>query len=174
MYSLEWIYLQTPDTVFLELSTAKNPRKREELLESRSEFPMPMGAHVLGHSQLGFSVSGSEEDRRRLEIVHGIIWNGKSPQEDAALSSKGNRAASSRLRDSMIVATTIRYAHKTLITEDQGLLRASNALGLEFQGFRIINIRSATSMAKTAIARVRHLMELNLGRQSVQNLPDWP
>ncbi len=158
----------------MELSTAQNPIKREELLELRSDFPMPMGAHVLGHSQLGMSVFGSEEDQNRLEKVHGIIWSGKTPQADAASSNEGNRAARSRLRDSMIVATTIRYAHKTLITEDHDLLEASNALGLEFQGFRIIDIRSATSIAKAAIARVRRLRELNPQSRSVQNLPDWP
>lgn len=174
MYELGWIYLQTPDTVHLELSTAQDPAKRYELLDLRSNFSMPMGAHVLGHSQLGLSVFGSDDDQKRLESIHGIIWNGRKPQEDAELSDAGNRAARSRLRDSMIVATTIRYAHNTLVTEDGKLLSASNALALAFPNFRVISIRHATKVAFSAIAKKRKMVASRQSSQAEDNLPKWP
>ncbi len=174
MHDLEWIYLQSPDTVLLELSTAKDIDKRETLLDLQAKFPISMGPSVFGHSRLGFSVLGSEIDEARLDSVHKIIWNGKTFQDDATQSDLGNRAARSRLRDSMIVATTIRYAHKALITEDLGLLAASNALKVEYQGFQIINIRHARALAFSAIARVRKFRELEPENRWVQDLPEWP
>lgn len=174
MYRLGWIYLQAPDTVLKELSTAKDIDKRKTLLDLLAKFPIAMGPSVSGHSLPGFSVSNLEIDQARLENVHRIIWNGKTFQSDTAQSDLGNRKASSRLRDSMIVATTIRYAHKALITEDSGLIAASNALSVEFQGFQIITIRQATAPALSKIARVRKFRELEPGNQWVQDLPEWP
>lgn len=172
LFSLGWIYLETPDTVQFELTFTKNQKKRKELLFERSSFPMPMGPIVLNHSQLGFSVKGSPEDETRLQEVHQLIWKTHTFQDDAALA-ESNGKARHRLRDSMIVSTTIRYNLEALVSLDDGLLDASSRL-FDKYGMRVIALDSATQEALAAVRKTREKSQLMPTSIWYKDLPKWP
>lgn len=172
MFELGWIYLETPDTVQFELSRAKDEFARERLLEERSGFPMPLGPTVLNHSQIGFSVNGSAQDEERLHDVHLIIWKTQSFQEDALVAEK-NAKARNRVRDTMIVSTSIRYKLDTLVSLDEGLLDASARLSEKF-GIRVISLSSAKSEAFRAVSKAREKAAVMGDSVWYKELPNWP
>lgn len=172
LHGLGWIYLETPDTVQFELTFTKDERKRKVLLEERSSFPMPMGPMVLDHSQLGFSVNASPKDEERLREVHAIIWQSHTFDADASVAEK-NANARHRLRDSMIVSTSIRYNLNTLVSLDVGLLNASTRLFEKYR-MRVISLDSASVEALAEVKGVRRKAEIMRDSVWYQDLPKWP
>lgn len=172
LFDLGWLYLETPDTVQFELTFTKDENKREQLLSERNNFPMPMGPMVLNHSQLGFSVNGSKQDEERLHEVHLIIWKSNTFEEDALLSTEFTNARH-RLRDTMIVSTSIRYNLNTLVSLDEDLLSASPRL-FEKYGFRVISLEAAISNALAAINKLREKAKVMVESVWYKDLPNWP
>jgi predicted nucleic acid-binding protein len=173
LFEVGWIYLQTPSTVFMELSNRKDPEAREELLELRNPFCMPMGIMVLGHAQLDLAVFASEADVKLLHQIHERLWN-TTFEEDAAKSDNGVHKAQNRIRDSMIAHTSIRYGASALLTQDQRLLKGASAvLGLG-SNFQILSLESAKRIALHQIARKRYFKTLKPNSVWVKDLPDWP
>ena len=172
LFSLGWIYLETPDTVQFEISFTKDEKKKKRLLTERSSFPMPMGPIVLNHSQLGFSVNSSPEDETRLYEVHQIIWSSRTFKEDAA-EAETNAKARHRLRDTMIVSTSIRYNLNTLVSLDERLLSASSRL-FEKYGLRVISLETATVEALAVVRGTRKKAQVLSDSVWFKNLPKWP
>jgi predicted nucleic acid-binding protein len=172
LFSLGWIYLETPDTVQFELTFTKDKKRKRDLLEERNSFPMPMGPTVLNHSQLGFSVNGSPQDEERLHEVHLTIWKSHTFEQDASVAEL-NTKARHRLRDTMIISTSIRYNLNTLVSLDDGLLEASSRL-VEKYGIRVISLESATLEALAAVQGTRKKAQLMTNSVWYKNLPKWP
>jgi predicted nucleic acid-binding protein len=173
LFEVGWIYLQTPSTVFMELSNRKDPEAREELLELRNPFCMPMGIMVLGHAQLDLAVFASEADVKLLHQIHERLWN-TTFEEDAAKSDNGVHKAQNRIRDSMIVHTSIRYGASALLTQDQRLLKGAGAVRGLGSNFQILSLESAKRIALHQIARKRYFKTLKPNSVWVKDLPDWP
>lgn len=133
---------------------------------------MPMGPMVLNHSQLGFSVNGSPHDEDRLREVHLIIWKSHTFESDASVAEE-NTKARHRLRDSMIVSTSIRYNLNTLVSLDDDLLEASPRLFKKF-GIRVISLDNATIEALAAVSKVRKKAEIMRDSVWYKDLPKWP
>jgi hypothetical protein len=167
LYETGWVYLQVPDTVVIELSDRNDPEHREILLDSISIFPIPMGPSVLGHSLLGLSVTGSDDDQKRLSTVHLCIWGNQTFASDAKAADEGNNSARKRLRDTMIVSTTIRYHSQGLITHDGKIIDAVEKVRVHYPDFRVLSIHEATSLAMREISRIRKT-------GIYKELPDWP
>jgi hypothetical protein len=174
LFNLGWIYLQTPSTVLLELLNTKDVIKKERLLNMQSTFPTPMSPIVLGHSLLGYSVFASSSDEDAIGKIHEIIWNGKLIGEDAVKAEEGNKKARSRLRDTLIVQTSIRIGDSGLITQDEDLLKASSAISDKFMKFRIMSISQARNAALGGVAKIRRIQSLTPDNYRVRDLPDWP
>lgn len=172
LHGLGWIYLETPDTVQFELMFTKDEKKRKVLLEERSSFPMPMGPMVMDHSQLGCSVNGSPEDEERLREVHLIIWQSHTFDADALVAEE-NTKARHRLRDTMIVSTSIRYNLNTLVSLDVGLLNASPRLFEKYR-IRVISLDSANIEALAEVKGVRRKVEIMRDSVWYKDLPKWP
>ena len=172
LFGLGWIYLETPDTVQFELTQTKNGDKRRDLLEERNSFPMPMGPTVLNHSQLGFSVNGSPQDEARLHEVHLAIWKSHTFEQDSSVAEL-NTKARHRLRDTMIISTSIRYNLNTLVSLDDALLEASPHL-FEKYGIRVITLESATLEALAAVQGTRKKARVMTDSVWYKDLPKWP
>lgn len=138
LYTDGWVYLEAPDTVLVEITAAKDKSKKEELLDSISQFPIPLGPITLGSSLVGFGVVGSNDDQRRIDKVHSIVWSGHTFGNDST-KMESNKAARSRVRDTLIVANALRHGVNGLITHDEDLTASSVRLRdagylLEFLG----------------------------------------
>ena len=72
LYETEWIQLLLPDTVMTEITSKKDPDRKDELLESSSSYFVNMGPTVLGSSLLNYSLNGSELDQSRIQEIHRI------------------------------------------------------------------------------------------------------
>ncbi|MDO8689195.1 MAG: hypothetical protein Q7R39_04180 [Dehalococcoidia bacterium] len=85
---------------------------------------------VLGESQLGTAVLGSDEDQGLLESLLHIISDGKFPKPGArGCLSKGHRH---QLRDAMIVLAHSREERDILVTEDKkGFIKDSHRSEIE-------------------------------------------
>ena len=182
MHDLGWIYLQTPDTVLNELTTNRDEAGRTRLLGLRKLFPISMGPHVLGRSTLGLSVIGSDLDQQQIEKIHLALWQGAAFSEDldvglnaAGLSGKGkSKEARSRVGDTLIVQTTLRYCKEALVTEDQGLLSGASRVRKTVGNFYAHSIQDATVLAMQACRRKRKLREAQIGKAWDSELPEWP
>ena len=172
LFRLGWIYLETPDTVQFELNFTKDESKRKKLLKERSNFPMPMGPMVLNHSALGLSVNGSPQDEERLHNVHLLIWKSHTFEDDAAVATE-NTKARHRIRDTMIVSTSIRYNLNTLVSLDEDLLDSSQRLSQNY-GIRVISLDSATSEALLNVSQVREKAKVMKDSVWYKDLPNWP
>jgi hypothetical protein len=157
----------------MELSNKNDAEARQELLELREPFPMPMGVMLPGHAQRDFSVTANDEDEKVLHQIHEQLWQATFEQ-DAAKSNEGVHNAQNRIRDSLIVHTSIRYGASALITEDQGLLRGSGAVSGYGSNLQILSLQSARTIALAEIARKRHFKTLEPDSVWVKDLPDWP
>jgi hypothetical protein len=182
MHNLGWIYLQTPDTVYNELATNRDEADRGRLLNLRAPFPTPMGPHVLGRSTLGLSVIGSDLDQQQIEKIHLALWQGVSFSEDSIIGSndeglygkKKSKEARSRVGDTLIVQTTIRYCKEVLVTQDKGILLGASRVREKVGNFRAYSVPEATVIAMQACHRRRSLREAQIGRSWDVELPDWP
>lgn len=171
-YEHGWIYLETPDTVEFELSQAKDPETKELRHKQRQVFPMPFGPAVLDQFRLDYAVLGTSEDELRLRNVHRLIWGEATFNLDHSTNFK-SRKSHHRLRDSMIISTSIRYGISALITWEKALLSASPLLSKHY-GFTVINPETALSMAETEVARIKHMAQHETGSFWYQALPEWP
>ena len=174
MYQLGWVYLQTPDTVFNELKTRKDARHRDELLTARQAFPMPMGPFVIGRSSLGYAVLGSDADQKQLEKIHSVLWNGRIFSEDCQKADEGNGAAESKVGDTMIIQTTMRYAKEALITNDREILEGVSRIRQHVGNFQAWSVKDATLIAFDACKRIRIVREAQPDRVWDEDLPNWP
>ena len=163
LYELGWIYLQVPDTVITELTSANNPKNREALLDQASSFMVSMGPNVLGSSLIGYSLIGSPADQERIDAIHQILWE-KPFKSDA--SSEGSRTGLTRARDSLIVNNAIHYQADALITQDQKILNRYPRLHSISPTFKAITIDSALNQALASIKCVRTTSRVPL--------PEWP
>lgn len=173
LYLEGWIDLQTPDTVMVEQFEANNKATRERLLEQRSAFPMSLGPMILDHSFIGYSVLGTDEDEARIEKVHQTLWPTRSLISDRQ-NAENNRMARTCFRDTLIVATSIRYGGVALVTNDGGILEAIDGLRREFNGFEVMSISRATDIAFDEVRSARKYAVLEPNDSDYHNLPIWP
>ena len=172
LYEYGWISLETPDTVEFELSRMEDPEIRAQRFEDRANFAMPLGPAVLDQFKLGSAVMGSKEDDSRLKNIHSLIWGSSTCQLDYSTSFTSNKSQH-RLRDSMIVSTSIRYGITALITRDDKLLAASPLLE-ENYGFAVINPEVAVSKAEAEVQRIKKVALKLKDSHWYKDLPDWP
>jgi len=168
-----WICLIAPDTVLTEQLEAQDEVTRERLLEQLSEFTIQHGPIILGHSVLGFSVSGSHEDEMRIQNVHKMLWPSRNLEIDRR-NVNSIRMARNCFRDTLIAANAIRYAVVALVTNDKGILKARDRLRKEFNGFDVMSISEATALAFDEVRSARKYAELEPNDSNYHNLPDWP
>ena len=174
MYELGWIYLQTPDTVFNELRTRKDLKHRDELLDKRDSFSMPLGPHILGQSSLDFSIASSRNEESRIAKIHSALWKGRIFTEDCQKSEEGNRSAGRKVSDTLIVNCTIRYGLHVLVTNDAEVIEGAARVREEVGNFYAWNVESATLIALSAIEKVRKLRLAPSDRLWKEDLPVWP
>lgn len=172
LYEEGWIYLKTADTIMVEQLEARDKVTRENLQEQLSAFPIMRGPHTLGHSMLGFSVLGSDEDEARIDKVHQTLWPSRNLEADRR-NVENNRRARSCFRDTLIVATSIRYG-VALVTNDGGIFKARDRLHNEFGGFEVMTISEATAIAFDEVRLSRKYAALEPSDSDYQNLPIWP
>lgn len=173
LYLEGWINLQTPDTVMVEQSEAKDITTRDLLLEQLTAFPMSHGPGIFGHSLYGFSILGSDEDEERIDMVHQTIWPKRSLISDRQ-NLENNRKARTCFRDTLIVATSIRYGGVALVTNDNGILKARDRLHKEFNGFDVMSISRATEIAFEEVRSARKYAALEPSDSDYHDLPIWP
>lgn len=172
LYELGWISLETPDTVEFELSKIDDPQIRAKRFEQRANFAMPLGPAVLDQSRLGLSVMGSKEDESRLKNIHGLIWGSSTCDLDFSACFTSTKSQH-RLRDSMIVSTSIRYGISALITRDDKLLASSPRLKENYE-FAVISPEYALSIAEAEVQRTRKVAHQLKDSRWYQDLPNWP
>lgn len=119
-YQDEKIIIETTDTLETELREGKGYPKG---LGKASGYIFSYGPAVLGHSRLGSSIVGSEEDDRRLGRVLEILF-GRKPRP---------QYSKNEIRDAMHIATAIRYGGTYFVTKDRALLKKSQQIKNEFQ-----------------------------------------
>lgn len=129
-----WISLAAPDTVLMEIMQAKDEIMRAELLERLFATEISPGPLFLDSSSLGFAYLGTMKDRKGVESLHSILWASHTFESDSKAMS-GNKRARSRVRDSLIVANSIRSGAEALITLDGPLTK--NAINLMQYGYRL-------------------------------------
>jgi len=161
-----WVQLATTDTAATEISDASDPATRDALAAEIATGFISMGPMVLGHSQLGRSVLGSDEDAQRLHDVHRLIWNREWEQEGPSESKQAPR----RIRDTMHVATAIRYGGDVFVTNDQAVVDAGPKIAEKYR-LRICSPARALAELGSEITLMRHRWERFAYTQS---LPEWP
>jgi hypothetical protein len=137
-----WIELILTDVTKTEWLEAK-PERQQLLVELAVDYAEYFGPLVLGHSRLGSSVLGSEEDGDRLRRVFGIIFPTRIYEE----------ARQQDLRDAMNVATAIRYAVNGFVTRDQVVLGSRDAIRAAFDNFTIFSPEGAVAFANRMVLR---------------------
>jgi hypothetical protein len=157
----------------VEQSEANDKATKERLLEQLSAFPVSHGPMILGHSFIGYSVLGSDEDEARIDKVHQTLWPTRSLMLDRQ-NVETNRMARSCFRDTLIVATSIRYGGVALVTNDAGILKAKDRLRKEFNGFEVMSIGRATDIAFDEVSSARKYAALEPNDSDYHNLPIWP
>lgn len=149
LYEQCYVFLAKTDVVDIELDPEKNEMVGDQFLAS-IKFLELHGPVVLGHSRPDHAVLASEEDVQRIERVKEIV----------GISHMSERTAKHDLRDSMQIATAIRYGYDGFITGDKRLLRRYDQFLSEF-GFCILNVESAVAHVKGLIDHQAYRDELN-------------
>jgi hypothetical protein len=143
-----WITLMRSDTLDTELGDTKDEDKRLELLCASAPYIEALGPAVFGSSRFDHTVVANDEDDARLDRVYSILF----PGSDRRDSSTGR--ARRKTRDTMHVATAIRYGGDGFITRDHDdLHRKSRAIAKAFNGFRIMSPEAALSFVQRMKAR---------------------
>lgn len=163
LYELGWIYLQIPDTVITEVSSAKNPDVQSTLISQASSYMISKGPNVLGSSLIGLSILGSDSDQARIVNIHKLIW-GKSFESD--LPPTGSRKGLTRVRDTLIINNVIHYQADALITEDRALQGSQARLQEVYPGIQIMSAENATTEALMRVSKIRNVSKVPL--------PEWP
>lgn len=149
LYEQCCVFLAKTDVVDIELDPEKNEMVGDQFLAS-IKFLELHGPVVLGHSRPDHAVLASEEDVQRMERVKKIV----------GISHMSERTAKHDLRDSMQIATAIRYGYDGFITGDKRLLRRYDQFLSEF-GFCIVNVESAVAHVKGLIDHQAYRDEIN-------------
>lgn len=173
MAKLGWLSLGISSRIEMEHLDAKSEAKKLELAKSRSRFMKSLAPLYLDHSILDTSVLGSEGDDLRLKQVHNALWP-KADFDSDLLQWERRTKGRSRLRDSMLISDAIRYCASALVTQDSGILEASQRIRNTFDGFDVISINSATLLARSRIEKSRRFALLRSTHPMTQELPTWP
>lgn len=125
LYEQDKILVEKADTLDTELQGKsgypKGQRKSLSYIES-------YGPAVLGHSRLGYSILGDDQDDQRLGRILEILF-GKKVRSAYSYNE---------IRDAMHIATAIRYGGTYFITTDTDLLKRADLIESEF-GLKIRN-----------------------------------
>ena len=137
---------------------------------------MALGPFVLDRSTLGLSVLGSVRDDQQIRAIHEALWPGHTFKMDSItqLQAEEGKKARSRIGDTLIVQTTIRYCKDGLVTNDRGILNGAARVREQFGNFHAYSIYEATAIANSKIQRVRILRASQSTRIWTDELPDWP
>ena len=173
MAELGWLSLDISSRIEVEHLDAKSEAKEIELAKSRSPFVTSFAPFHLGHSILGSSVLGSDEDDARLKRVFISLWPNADFDSDRSQWEKRTMGRS-RFRDSLLVSDAIRYAASAFVTHDPGILEASERIRNAFDQFDVISIESATLLAKSRIEKSRRFSLLKPSNPLTRELPNWP
>lgn len=150
-----WIRIQKTDTLDTELMGKQDAVAREELLSQSRPFAESLGPWVLGHSRLGHLQLASPDDARRLDELFTILFPG----------SNRDRPNLQSLRDTMHIATAIKYCADAFITREKRLLNKSDRV-LEAHGLRILTPEDAMAVARSRIVSV-------VRWRDVTGTPNW-
>jgi hypothetical protein len=115
---------------------------------------------VIGHSRLGSTAIGSEEDAARFKRVFSILF----PAVEQA------NAKTNHVKDVMHVSTAIRYGAYGFVTREKRLLSKRAAVQAAFNDFRMWTPEQALQEVKS---RVRSASELDHREPGRTQLPDW-
>lgn len=155
-----WIHLQRTDTMDTELAAAPAD-KLPALLNASAAYPEAAGPIVLDQSGRDNLVWVTPDDEARLVRVD-LILHGKITAKDAR---------SNNWRDTMHVATAIKYAAFGFVTHDRRILSKAERIADEFSDFRLVSPTGALALARPRLASLRRLHELEASRGA---LPGWP
>ena len=165
MHREGWVQFLTTDTALTEATSAADPAVGERLFNEISTGWISGGPFVLDHSRPDIAMLPRDDDQARLDQVHQLIW-GHLWAEDAEATGRTPRT---RIRDTMHVATAIRYNGYAFVTDDEAVQRAAAAIGQQFR-MRIWSPEQAVvGLARIAVMRKRWQRE---GYQPA--LPHWP
>lgn len=167
-----WVDIEATVDVVAELTRTANDQKREQLLEFRAIFPMPLTPFAPDLSGLGFTIAGTPEDQDRINVVHKALW-GTPWSEDKHKQAGGNRKALSRIGDTLIACGAIYYG-ADLVSFDGPLCAHSVNLKVDFPDFRIIPVADANREVKEAIEFARECAIVYPDEPDYRGLPDWP
>lgn len=142
-----WVQLHVTDTAQVEMSQAKD-EKRDRLLRAVSAFPLSRGPGVYGHSNYDVAVYAGDHDDARLDAVHHILWPNSPREAEGKLARR-------RIRDSMHVATAIRYGAAAFVTLENAMLRKDAEIAAKFDGFHIWSPERALAVVEKRMANLR-------------------
>lgn len=173
MAELGWLSLGISSRIEVEHLDAKTDEKKMELAKRRMPFVTSFAPLHLGHSILGSSVVGSDEDDVRLERVFKSLWPNADFDSDRSQWKKRTMGRS-RFRDSLLVSDAIRYCASAFVTHDPGILEGSERIRNTFDRFDVISIEAATQLARSRIEKSRRFALLQPSNPSTRELPTWP
>lgn len=150
-----WIRIQKTDTLDTELMGKQDAVVREELLCQSRPFAESVGPLVLSHSRNGHVQLANPNDARRIGELFKILFPGSS-RERPNLQS---------LRDTMHIATAIKYCGDAFITREKRLLNKSDRV-FEAHQLRILTPEEAMAVARLRIGSV-------VRRRHVTGMPGW-
>lgn len=136
-------HLMFEKTDTLDTELLQNPTKNSERLKKSSNYIESFGLAVLGHSRLGSSVVGTDEEDKQFGEILKIIFGEK----------KRNEYNKNEIRDGMHVMTTMRYGGNYFITNDRKLLDKSKEL------FQLNNVTIVCS-PEACLARVKDRLKV--------------
>jgi predicted nucleic acid-binding protein len=166
MHREGWVQFSTTDTALTESTSAADPAVGERLFDEISTGWTSRGPVVLDHSLPDVGMLASDDDQARLEQVHQLIW-GHPWADDAEATGRTPR---NRIRDTMHVATAIRYNGDAFVTDDEDVQHAAGAIVQQFR-MPIWSPEQAVAELATEIT----LMRKRWQRDNYQPaLPDWP
>lgn len=113
------IFLQKTDTFDTEIQGRWNSTI---VSKKSSMYNEARGPFVLGHSRLGHSVLGNQDDAQRIDRILVILFGEKNR----------NEYGQNEIRDAMHLATSIRYGGDFFITLDNDFLSKSKEIEYEF------------------------------------------
>lgn len=123
-----WLALARADVLDTELAECTDPAKRQALEDLSRPYPESLGPWVLGHSRLGHTTLGSQEDKDRLHRVYAMLFPGVVDP---------TAASANHLRDAMHIATAVRSGGDAFVTTEKRLLNKDAAAREAFTGFRL-------------------------------------
>lgn len=140
LYGEDKILIETTDTLETEFNEGKGYPKGK--LKASNSYIYSYGPAVVGHSRIGFSIVGTDEDDKRLGKVLSIIFGQKNRKDYDR----------NEIRDCMHISTAIRYGGTHFVTYDKALLDKSEAIKNEFG----IKIKKPADALKEILDRIEY------------------